>query len=71
MAGRGRSRDRGRAVLARGKGKQCVDVVSGDVSGRQGGLPSRGGQWHFAILPRKSGSELNEPLAGYINRVSV
>jgi hypothetical protein len=48
-----------------------VDVAGGDVSGRQGGLSSRGGQWHFAILPRKSGSELNEPLAGYNNRASV
>ena len=68
MAGWRRIRERGRAVLARGKGEQRVDVAGGDVSDRQGGLSSRGGQWHFAILPRESGSELNEPLAGYNNR---
>ena len=60
-----------RAVLVRGKGKPRVDVAGGDASGRNGGLPSRGGQCHFAILPRESGSELNEPLKGYNNRASL
>ena len=59
------------AVLVRGKGKPRVDVAGGDASGRDGGLPSRGEQCHFAILPRESGSELNEPLKGYSNRASV